>query len=93
MEKILWLLLLTSATGLALMLAKDTALLGALLSIHLGIVLGLFLTLPYGKFAHGFYRLVALIAYALERRHGTRMTPAPETESARIGASPQRDSA
>ena len=87
----LWLLLLTSATGLALMLAKGTALLGTLLSIHLGIVLGLFLTLPYGKFAHGFYRLVALVAHALETRHGARMTPAaapgPETaESVRQDA-------
>jgi citrate/tricarballylate utilization protein len=28
----------------------------------------LFITLPYGKFVHGFYRYVALVRYARERR-------------------------
>jgi citrate/tricarballylate utilization protein len=27
-------------------------------------VLALFLTLPYGKFVHGVYRIVALVKYA-----------------------------
>jgi citrate/tricarballylate utilization protein len=31
-------------------------------------VMGLFLTLPYGKFVHAVYRLAALVRYALERR-------------------------
>ena len=60
------LLLLTSLSGLALMLSSGTAYLGAVLIVHLGFVLALFLTLPYGKFVHGLYRLVALIAYATE---------------------------
>ena len=37
-----------------------------LLIVHLGIVLALFLTLPYGKFVHGFYRTAALVKYAIE---------------------------
>jgi citrate/tricarballylate utilization protein len=29
-------------------------------------VLGLFLTLPYGKFVHGFYRMAALLKFSTE---------------------------
>jgi citrate/tricarballylate utilization protein len=38
-----------------------------LLAIHLAVVLALFVTMPYGKFVHGIYRLAALLRYALER--------------------------
>jgi citrate/tricarballylate utilization protein len=41
-----------------------------LLIVHLGIVLALFLTLPYGKFVHGIYRTAALLTYAKENRLG-----------------------
>ena len=40
---------------------------GALLIVHLGIVLALFVTLPYGKFVHGLYRLAALVKYRREQ--------------------------
>jgi citrate/tricarballylate utilization protein len=43
---------------------------GILLALHLGVVLGLFLSLPYGKFVHGLYRFLALVKYASERRQG-----------------------
>jgi citrate/tricarballylate utilization protein len=62
------LLLLTSASGLALMLLRDTSLMTALLALHLGVVMALFLTLPYGKFAHGIYRSAALLKWAVEKR-------------------------
>jgi citrate/tricarballylate utilization protein len=61
------LLFLTSLTGLVLLVLRDTAAMGVLLAVHLGIVLGLFLTLPYGKFVHAIYRFAALVRYALER--------------------------
>jgi len=61
------LLLLTSATGIALLLLRGTALMGTLLVVHLGIVLALFVTLPYGKFVHGLYRAAALMKYSTER--------------------------
>jgi len=61
-------LFLTAATGLALLLLRDTAAMGPLLSIHLGFVFALFVTLPYGKFVHGLYRFVALVRYARERK-------------------------
>ncbi len=34
------------------------------------VVMALFLTLPYGKFAHGFYRCAALLKWAIEKRRG-----------------------
>ena len=63
-------LFLVSLTGFALMILRDTSAMGMLLAIHLGVVLGLFLSLPYGKFVHGPYRFLALVKYASERRGG-----------------------
>ena len=59
-------LFMTSATGLLLLALRDRPVMAPLLAVHLGFVLGLFLTLPYSKFVHGIYRAVALIVYAQE---------------------------
>jgi len=64
-------LFLVSLTGLLLLILRDTGAMGLLLAIHLGVVLALFLSLPYGKFVHGLYRFLALVKYAGERRSGT----------------------
>jgi citrate/tricarballylate utilization protein len=64
----LMLLILTSVSGLLLLVLRETAAMGALLVVHLGIVMGLFLTMPYGKFVHGIYRFVAIAKFALERK-------------------------
>ncbi len=61
------LLFLSSATGLLLLALRETGAMGALLGVHLAVVLTLFVTLPYGKFVHAAYRLAALVRYALER--------------------------
>jgi citrate/tricarballylate utilization protein len=61
-------LFLTGLTGLVLLVLRETAAMGPLLALHLGVVLALFITLPYGKFVHGLYRYVALVRYARERR-------------------------
>ena len=63
-------LFLTSLTGLALLALRSTPAMGLLLAIHLGVVFGLFITLPYGKFVHGLYRYAALARYARERSSG-----------------------
>jgi citrate/tricarballylate utilization protein len=62
------LLLLASASGLLLLLLRESSALGTLLVVHLGIVMGVFLTLPYGKFVHGLYRFAAIAKFALERK-------------------------
>jgi len=59
-------LFLTSLTGMALLLARNSAAMGPLLSLHLGVVFALFITMPYGKFVHGIYRFMALVRYAGE---------------------------
>jgi len=59
-------LLMTSITGLLLLALRGTAAMSALLVVHLGFVLGLFLTLPYGKFVHGLYRTAALLRFRTE---------------------------
>jgi len=61
------LLFLTSLTGLLLLVLRSTPLMGSLLAIHLGIVLGLFISMPYGKFVHGLYRYAALVRNAIEQ--------------------------
>jgi citrate/tricarballylate utilization protein len=60
------LLFLTSVTGLLLLAMRESNAMGLLLRVHLGVVLGLFLTLPYGKYVHSIYRLAALIRSSLE---------------------------
>ena len=62
------LLLLISISGLGLLAYRDTVSMSIWLVIHLGFVMGLFLTMPYGKFAHGFYRLAALLKNSIEKR-------------------------
>ena len=62
------LLLLISASGLALLAFRETAALGLLLAIHLGLVMAFFLTMPYSKFAHGIFRSAALLKYSIEKR-------------------------
>ena len=67
------LLLLTSLTGLALLAWRDTRFMALLLAVHLGVVMALFLTLPYGKFAHGIFRSAALFKFAIEKRLPNRL--------------------
>ena len=62
------LLFLTAASGMALWLGRGTPALALLLCLHLGAVMALFATLPYGKFGHGIFRSAALLRHAVEKR-------------------------
>jgi citrate/tricarballylate utilization protein len=61
------LLFLAAGTGLLLLAIRGTGAMSALLAVHLGVIVSLFLILPYCKFVHGIYRAVALLRYAAER--------------------------
>jgi citrate/tricarballylate utilization protein len=61
-----------SLTGLLLLVLRETVAMGPLLIVHLGIVLALFLALPYGKFVHGLYRYAALLRHDLETEEPER---------------------
>ena len=50
-----------SASGLALYAASGTSAVEWLLPVHLGAVLAFFLTTPYSKMVHGFFRMTALV--------------------------------
>lgn len=68
------LLLLTGATGLALAAMRGQSGLPLALAVHLGCVMALFLTMPYSKFAHGFYRGMALLKWNIEKRQPSKLT-------------------
>jgi citrate/tricarballylate utilization protein len=67
------LLFAIGTSGLALPLARATTAVPLVLCLHLGAVMALFLTMPYGKFAHGVYRAAALLKWSVERRQPTRL--------------------
>lgn len=67
------LLFVTSLSGLAVLGWRATSAMPLLLAAHLGCVLALFLTLPYGKFAHAVYRPAALLKWAIERRQPSQI--------------------
>lgn len=59
-------LILVSVTGLALLGLRDTTLMGLAFAIHMGFVLTLFVTAPYGKSVHFVYRYASLVINRLE---------------------------
>ncbi len=72
-EGFIALLFLTGASGLLLAVFKATPALPLLLCVHLGAVMAFFLTMPYGKFAHGAYRAAALLKWAVEKRQPLKL--------------------
>jgi citrate/tricarballylate utilization protein len=67
------LLFLISLSGLALLVLRDGRYMALLLALHLGVVMALFLTMPYGKFAHGIFRTAALLKWAIEKRQAPNL--------------------
>lgn len=65
-------LLLVNVTGILLLALRETVAMPTLLAVHLGYTAALFVTLPYGKFAHAIYRYLALLRNRLELAHERR---------------------
>jgi citrate/tricarballylate utilization protein len=65
-----WLFLLSLAvvaiTGMLLLALRETPAMGVLLVVHLATVLALYVSAPYGKFAHFLYRYAALVQNRVE---------------------------
>jgi citrate/tricarballylate utilization protein len=60
-------LALAALTGLMLLALRGTGAMGVALAVHLGVILSLFVTLPYSRMVHGVYRGLALVRRATER--------------------------
>jgi citrate/tricarballylate utilization protein len=75
---LLCLLLLSAVSGLLLLAFRATGAMGPLLAIHFGLVLALFVLLPYCKFVHGIYRSLALLRWAKERDADAAVPSRPE---------------
>ena len=63
----------TIATIATLAPTVDGAMTKPMRRLMLGAVMALFLTLPYGKFAHGVFRCAALLKWSIERRQASRL--------------------
>jgi citrate/tricarballylate utilization protein len=67
-----WLFLLSlnvvAITGMLLLILRETPAMGVLLVIHLAAVLALYVSAPYGKFAHFLYRYAALVQNHIDSR-------------------------
>jgi citrate/tricarballylate utilization protein len=63
---------LLALSGLALLAGRDTPAMGALLVVHLSLVIGFFVGLPASKALHAPFRAAALFRAALDRRRPRR---------------------
>ena len=66
-------LFLSAFSGMLLLAFRETAAMGTLLAIHLGIIAAFFLMIPYGKLAHVVYRYSALVKNAVEQRRAAAL--------------------
>jgi citrate/tricarballylate utilization protein len=70
-------LLAGTLTGLLTLALRTTSLLGPILIVHVAVLGGLFVTLPYSKFVHWVYRYTALV-----RSHAEVPVASPEPHEA-----------
>lgn len=63
---------IASITGMLLLILRETPLMATMLILHLASLAALYVTAPYGKFAHAVYRLLALLQDHIERGRQSR---------------------
>jgi citrate/tricarballylate utilization protein len=59
---------LAALSGMVTLALRETPMMGAILTLHLGLVAALYITAPYGKFVHALYRYLAVLRHHLEQR-------------------------
>ena len=59
-------LIAVNITGFLTLIFRATSLMGVIFTVHMGFVLLLFITAPFGKFVHFTYRYVALVMTRIE---------------------------
>lgn len=64
---------LSALTGMMLLALRDSAAMPAMLVLHLTVLGTLYLTAPYGKFAHFVYRYAALVRNGVEEARGAAL--------------------
>jgi citrate/tricarballylate utilization protein len=62
------LLALVDVSGLAVLALRDTSAMGLLLTVHLGLVFGFFVVLPFTKAVHAPFRAAALLRAAADKQ-------------------------
>lgn len=58
---------LTSLSGMFTLVFRESSAMGIILTLHLGLVAALFITVPYGKLVHSLYRSLAILRHHLEQ--------------------------
>jgi len=58
---------LTALSGMFTLLFRESSAMGLILTLHLGLVAALFITVPYGKLVHALYRSLAILRHHLEQ--------------------------
>jgi citrate/tricarballylate utilization protein len=66
---LLWALLVLMVSGLLVLLTRSTTAFGPILVVHLAAVIVAFGIMPYTKFVHWTYRVLAIYKDNLERTH------------------------
>ena len=58
---------MTALSGMLTLLFRESSAMGIILTVHLGLVAALFITMPYGKLVHSLYRSLAILRHHLEQ--------------------------
>jgi citrate/tricarballylate utilization protein len=57
----------TALSGMLTLIFRESSAMGIILTIHLGLVAAMFITVPYGKLVHSLYRSLAILRHHLEQ--------------------------
>jgi citrate/tricarballylate utilization protein len=75
---------LVAFTGLSLLLFRESRAMTFLLTLHLGAVVGFFLSIPYGHFLHGPFRAIAMLRAASQIKTNMAVS-AKKTQTIKLG--------